>query len=40
MLWKLLQTRKEVVPLVLRLTCVVMFPHNTQKILGWWRTRI
>jgi putative oxidoreductase len=37
MSWPLLQTRNDVLPLVLRLTLgVVMFPHGAQKMLGWF----
>lgn len=37
MLWRLLQTQNDVLPLVLRLTLgVVMFPHGAQKMLGWF----
>ena len=37
MLWKLLRTPNDVVPLVLRLTLgIVMFPHGAQKMLGWF----
>jgi putative oxidoreductase len=36
-LWGLLQTRDDILPLVLRLTLgVVMFPHGAQKMLGWF----
>jgi putative oxidoreductase len=37
MLWGLLQTRNDVVPLVLRLILgIVMFAHGAQKMLGWF----
>lgn len=37
MFYRLLQTRDDVLPLVLRLTLgIVMFPHGAQKMLGWF----
>lgn len=37
MIWRLLRTRDEVLPLVLRITLgIVMFPHGAQKMLGWF----
>ncbi len=37
MFWKLLQTRNDVLPLILRLALgIVMFPHGAQKLLGWF----
>lgn len=37
MIWRLLRTRHDVLPLVLRLTLgIVMFPHGAQKMLGWF----
>src|SRR5919197_4261251 len=37
MIQKLFATKKDIVPIVLRLTLgAVMFPHGAQKVLGWF----
>lgn len=37
MMWRLLRTEGDVLPLVLRLTLgIVMLPHGAQKMLGWF----
>lgn len=37
MIWRLLETPHDVLPLVLRLTLgIVIFPHGAQKLLGWF----
>jgi putative oxidoreductase len=37
MLWRLLQSRNDALPFILRPTLgIVMFPHGAQKMLGWF----